>query len=382
MGKAHLAPGVLLGALVAMSLFVVGGPGDGKAATMETGSMAADQRRAAARAPAPAPRPEAAKPELAKPDAAKPGTGKSPATPGESARQVHHPAPGVADQLSIRWVEPQPAPQTPQDAPVRFEPGDAEGLDAFFAEQGFLMSRVREGSRPVPRVYVTKLPGDLKKLARAERRKELFLRTVLPLILMSNEELSSDRGRLLALRERQAAGDRLTARERSWLAGLAERYETGAEDLDALLLKVDEVPVSLALGQAILESGWGTSRFAVQGNALFGERVFSAKADHLVKRDGSQRRFRAFPDLMESVRAYMHNLNSHPAYRGFRKQRAAARAEGRAPSGKTLLPTLERYAELPEYLTLVRSLIRGNRLGELESARLDRQWFADRSLNF
>lgn len=285
-----------------------------------------------------------------------------------------------AEQLTIHWIGPERHPAAP--LLTRFEPRDAERLDAFFERQGYLMTGVRGGARAVPRLYVTRLPGDLGELRRVERRKQLFLRSVLPLILMGNEELRSRRGRLLSLRERLEAGDALDAADRAWLETLAGDYGSTPEDLDGLLLRVDEVPVSLALGQAILESGWGTSRFAVEGNALFGETTPTKSGDYLVKRDGSNKRFRAFPDLMESVRSYMHNLNTHAAYAKFRKLRAAQRAKGVTPSGKLLLPTLERYAELPEYLTLVGRLMRSNKLEQFESARLDRDWFASRRPGF
>lgn len=285
-----------------------------------------------------------------------------------------------AEQLTIHWIGPERRPGEP--LLTKLEPRDAERLDAFFERQGFLMAGIRGGGRAVPRVYVTRLPADLDALRRVERRKQLFLRSVLPLILMANEELRTRRGRLLSLQERLRAGDRLGAADRAWLASLAEDYGAPPDRIEELLLRVDEVPVSLALGQAILESGWGTSRFAIEGNALFGETTPSSTGEHLVKRDGSRKRFRAFPDLMASVRSYMHNLNTHAAYRKFRKLRAAQRAKGVLPSGKLLLPTLERYAELPDYLKLVGSLMRSNKLEQLESARLDRDWFASRRLNF
>jgi Bax protein len=306
----------------------------------------------------------------------------------------HHEDSPLGEPLKIHWASPEPRPA--QDL-ATIAPEDADRLDAFFERQGFLLSGVREGGRTVPRVSVTQLPQDLEALRKAERRKALFLRSVLPLVLMSNEELRSKRGRLLALRERVEAGGELAEAERTWLAGIAEDYgaspvpqasgQAGPKDweprdFDDLLLRVDEVPPSLALGQSILESGWGTSRFAVEGNALFGETTPTTDTPHLVQGNGSGKRFRAFDSLMESVRAYMHNLNTHRAYRKFRSERAAQRARGVVPNGRLLLPTLERYAELPEYLTLVRSLIRTNRLEELDGAQLDRDWFASRDLSF
>ncbi|MEX2630538.1 MAG: glucosaminidase domain-containing protein [Tistlia sp.] len=289
-------------------------------------------------------------------------------------------APPAGEPLTINWIERDPHPI--EGLLLKVEPEDAEDLGAFFERQGFGMAGVRAGARSVPRVAVTRLPQDLKALRRAEERKLLFLRSVLPLVLLSNEEIRTWRGRLLALQEAVQAGAEPAPEDRAWLAEMAERYGSDPQDLDALLRRVDEVPVSLALGQTILESGWGTSRLAIEGNALFGETTPSTAVPHLVQRVEGGKRFRAFPSLLESVRAYMHNLNSHPAYRRFREQRAAQRALGVMPSGKLLLPTLERYAELPQYLKLVRSLIRSNGLEELESARLDRDWFASRDASF
>ncbi|SMF74379.1 Bax protein [Tistlia consotensis] len=286
----------------------------------------------------------------------------------------------AGEQLGIQWFSPYA--HGTEDRPVRIDPSDAAGLNALFRRQGFLMSGVRDGALAVPRLYVTRLPGDLRKLRQVEQRKQLFLRAVLPLILMNNERLRAERGRLLSIKERRQSGRAISAGDQNWLAGMADDYDTAPDDLDALLLKVDLVPVSLALAQAILESGWGTSRFAVKGNALFGETAPVGNGPHMVKRDGTNVRFRAFPDLMESVRSYMHNLNTHPAYRAFRKRRAAERAEGLVPSAKRLLPTLDSYAELPGYLRRIRGLIHSNRLDQLEGAHLDRNWFASRPLNF
>jgi len=248
-------------------------------------------------------------------------------------------------------------------------------LEQRFAQRGYDLAAVSANRAAVPRLFLKILPADWGRVSDAGRRKELFLLATLPLILRENERVLSDRRRLLALRDRLAGGGWPSRRDRAWLSGLAANYGLAGADLSRLLRRVDAVPVSLALAQAAVESGWGTSRFAVEGNALFGQwtaeggdamtpRARAADFSHAVRRFGT---------LSGSVAAYLSNLNRHPAYRAFRRRRAELRALGRPPSGGALAATLTAYSQRgTDYVSVLRQVMAENDLGRFDSARLAR----------
>jgi len=261
-----------------------------------------------------------------------------------------------------------------REARIRLE---ASTLLSLWREQDYRIEDVRSGSLAVPRVLLAAMPRDMADDLDPDARKDLFLKTMLPLVLLANEEIARDRARLQRLHALRQAGYALAAADQAWLAGLATRYgvgDTGAAGTKLLLQRVDIVPPSLTLAQAAEESGWGTSRFAQQGNALFGQLTWSSQHDGIVPRDrkpGERHRFRSFQDLLGSVQAYMHNLNTHRAYMEFRRQRAALRRAGKPVSGYLLAGHIEQYSERgSDYIAAVRGLIRSNRLGDFDSAVL------------
>ena len=92
------------------------------------------------------------------------------------------------------------------------------------------------------------------------------------------------------------------------------------QDLAKLKMRMDIIPVSIALAQAANESGWGTSRFALEGNALFGQWTWSKKGISPKNKDPDQsHKILQFQILKASVRAYKNNLNTHNAYQEFRE---------------------------------------------------------------
>ena len=154
---------------------------------------------------------------------------------------------------------------------------------------------------------------------------------------------------------------------------LASGYGVPKTDLTELRRRVDVVPASLALAQGAEESGWGTSRFARLGNAVFGQRTFQ-KGDGLVplrREQGQRHEVKSFNNLYRSVRAYVWNLNTHAAYEKFREKRASFRFRGLPPDGYELTETLDRYSERGEnYIQTIRTIIQLNRLDEFYHVRL------------
>ena len=238
----------------------------------------------------------------------------------------------------------------------------AAHLDAAFARMGYRLDHVAQGG-VVPPLFLPAVPGDLNDLPATEDKKHIFLRLMLPLVLVVNEESIEERRRLEAM----AAGR--APRDDGWLAELAARYGAEGAAPGQLLRRVDVVPPSLALAQAAEESGWGTSRFVREANNLFGH----TGADVVPENDPDGQRMAAFSNLHEAVRAYVHNLNTHGAYETLRRARAAARARGAFPDGHTLAGALINYSERRgAYVDTIRALIRTNRLLRFDHARLGR----------
>lgn len=255
---------------------------------------------------------------------------------------------------------------------------DARALAEKFSGVGYGLPGVRDGVA-VPRLFLASLPADLRAVRPIGKRKGLFLRSLLPLVLRANEALWAKRERMLDLARRLDDGLEVSWSERAWLSGLAEEFDLAHDDFEGLRRRVDIIPPALALAQAAAESGWGTSRFARLGNAVFGQRTWS-RGDGLVpgRRDRDKRHeVKKFQDLTSSVAAYVMNLNRHPAYRAFRAKRLKMRQGGELDS-MALVGTLARYAEDGRgYLDTLKNIIRVNRLAELDRARLTPPQAAD-----
>jgi len=259
----------------------------------------------------------------------------------------------------------------PDLGPLR--PPGVTKLEQHFAERGYSLAAVTDSHRAVPRLFLKSLPKDWQQVREVDRRKVLFLLATLPLVLRENERILAERRRLLGLRDRLSDGGRVAPSDRAWLQRLAEKYRLEDVDLVRLLRRVDAVPVSLALAQAAVESGWGTSRFAAGGNALFGQWTGDGEdAMRPQQRDAQQTHgVRRFDTLAASVAAYMANLNRHAAYRAFRRQRAELRNLGRRLTGAALITTLLAYSQRgADYIAVLRQVMTENDLARFDSARL------------
>ncbi len=288
--------------------------------------------------------------------------------------------PGVTqagrDTSSVAWYSA--AVRLPGSQVVR--PVTADHLDALLKQANFDLDAIRSDEASVPRIYVRRLPADLVEVSDTQRRKKLFFSTLLPLILMANEALLAERRQVEDLRARYPGVTPETGlkdfapADRRWLEAVFAHYETLPGDWRALLLKLDEIPVSLMMAQAIQESGWGTSRFARDGNALFGQRTWNEAEEGIVpdlRAKGESYRVKSFPDLMAAVRSYMWNLNTHEAYEDLRARRAGLRRNPVGQPGKALTGTLIRYSEESAgYVKALNGLIRDNDLSDLNEAKL------------
>jgi len=258
---------------------------------------------------------------------------------------------------------------------------DVATLRRLLLEADFDPAAVRVGQAPVPALFLATLPEDLATVKQVQNRKNLFIGIVLPLILNANSVVLERRARLASLMSDEPST--LSDSDQRWLLRLARLYrviepeaEIGEVDnkvLGRLFRRVDAVPVSMALAQSAAESGWGRSRFARRGNALFGQWTWEEDAGLVPgdREDGRTHAVRAFSRLGNSVRAYVHNLNISHHYRAYRSARERLRVSGSPDGtwGHELIGYLDKYSEEgTDYIEKIRSIIRVNRFGDFETA--------------
>lgn len=221
-----------------------------------------------------------------------------------------------------------------------------------------VMSWSRQASRSQPLTVQNPKSAakrDFKDIKDLIERKEAFIHALLPLVLAENEDIR---------RQRELA------RQTPPLQ-LYQRYRVKPGNRAELIRRVDVVPASLALAQAAIESGWGTSRFVHEANNIFGERTYKKNARGIAPKEATGFKITKFDSLARSIRSYMHNLNSHPAYAEFRKAREDIRSKGGAITGMDLAVHLEAYSELRfVYIKKIRQIIRENELQVLDRATL------------
>lgn len=266
----------------------------------------------------------------------------------------------------------------------RIEFKGPEDLEAIFEKMNYTHEAWNTGLREVPRYYVSHVPERWRKKYADEvpvkTKKRIFFRVIAPLVLRSNELILMDRKRLESIMAISEKWDAIHSEERAWLVDLALRYELiddpsdvlGKEMLDELQMRVDMVPLSLALSQGAEESGWGTSRFADVGNAFFGEWAWGEGIKPKKQRSGKgDYRIKAFEEPLDSIGSYINNLNTHPAYADMRKKRAELRRQGKPVTGWILAETLTKYSERgPAYVDSLKAIMRVNHLIEKDEAVL------------
>jgi uncharacterized FlgJ-related protein len=256
---------------------------------------------------------------------------------------------------------------------------------ALFDRLGYTPKAWQAGIREIPRVYLADVPDTWRERSAKELsvtdKKRLFFRLIAPIVLRINELILEDRLRAKELTGRLAQGQSVTPDDQAWLAELAVKYKmlkSTSERLDSdafteLLMRVDIVPPSLSLAQAASESGWGTSRFAAQGNSLFGQWTWGKGLKPSEQRtpDLGDYRIAGFDSTARAAYSYALNLNTESAYRDLRLKRADLRRQNLRISGTVLAETLFHYSERGQaYVDDLKALIRQNRLDDADDAYL------------
>ena len=242
-----------------------------------------------------------------------------------------------------------------------------ETVIQLFKDVDYDLRKVRNEKLVKP-IYFTQFPRDLDNLKSVQLKKETFIKIVLPLIVAENEKILDDREKLKLLVEKKFTSDL----EKQWLRQKLLEYKVKKGNLDELMHRMDMIPVSIALAQAAKESGWGTSRFALEGNAIFGQWTWDGQGIAPLKRDGDKNhKILKFPILRASVKAYKNNLNTHKSYFKFREKRKSLRSKNKKITGLALTDTLKNYAQTgSEYTKILNQIITQNRLSDFELVRL------------
>ncbi|MFT4939879.1 MAG: Bax protein [Paraglaciecola sp.] len=218
-----------------------------------------------------------------------------------------------------------------------------------------------------PQTKLAKLP-DFSQYADVKEKKEAFFNTLYPIIEYENQHIAKVRQSVLILQAIKT--EALSTAENKWLTKLAQHYKVTAAPRDEdfferLLLRVDYLPPSLALTQAAIESGWGSSRFSKQGNNLFGQWCFKKGCGMVpsARDSGKGHEVARFKSVNDSVRAYLQNLNTHSSYQSLRQMRARIRQNNGAITGVELAKSLLKYSEEgPHYVKKVTRFINQNKL--------------------
>ena len=242
-----------------------------------------------------------------------------------------------------------------------------ETVIQLFKDVDYDLKKVRNEKLVKP-IYFTQFPRDLDNLQNVQLKKETFIKIVLPLIVAENEKILDDREKLKSLSAKKFTSDL----EKQWLRQKLLEYKVKKSNFDELMIRMDMIPVSIALAQAAKESGWGTSRFALEGNAIFGQWTWDGQGIAPLKRDGDKNhKILKFPILRASVKAYKNNLNTHKSYSKFRDKRKDLREKNKKISGLSLTGTLKNYAQTgSEYTKILNQIIKQNSLSDFEPVRL------------
>ena len=243
----------------------------------------------------------------------------------------------------------------------------ASTIKQLFKDTNYNLDDVRKKKLVKP-ISLSLLPEEMKMIENTKKRKELFIQIILPLVIKENNYIRSERKKLFNILNKSHN----TNSEKKWLEQKFKQYGVVNKDLSTLKIRMDEIPISMAIAQAAKETGWGTSRFAQEGNALFGQWTWTGEG---IKPAGAEadstHKVMRFKVLQASVKAYHRNLNTHSSYRDFRRVRAELRDEGKALDSIVLSEYLDKYAQTgKKYIKILQQIIKQNKLTDFDDAKL------------
>ena len=247
----------------------------------------------------------------------------------------------------------------------------ARTIISLFEEENYNLKDIRQGKAVDP-VFLSKLPTGIANIDNIGDRKKLFIKVILPLVIYENNKILEDRNYLNQISSEKS----LSEQETVWLNKKLKEYKVKAGDIEELKKRMDVIPPSLAIAQAAYETGWGTSRFAMEGNSLYGARTWK-KGKGIVPNDrGEEQKFEvlSFKIIRASISSYKKNLNTHQSYNEFRKARAIQRKEKNRVFGLELSQYLNKYSEIGGvYVQRLKKIIEQNSLTDFDESVLSQK---------
>ena len=245
---------------------------------------------------------------------------------------------------------------------------DARTIEQLFVDTNYTLEKVRETKLVNIGNKIDHFPAEIKSIDNSKKRKTFFIQIVLPLIVEENAKIRLDRKKLFRILSKNIN----TKKEKKWLKEKFKQYGLKDGDFYSLKIRMDEIPVSLALAQAAKETGWGTSRFAQEGNALFGQWTWNGNGIKPAGVDkNAKHKVAKFSVLKASVRAYQRNLNTHSSYTEFRKERAIQRDNAGKLNSLELVNFLDKYAETGQvYIDVLKKIIKQNSLTDFDDVNV------------
>ena len=275
---------------------------------------------------------------------------------------------GKSKVTKLQEKKPNTEDKIAKDRKIETSETDTFELNAatvvnLFEDLEYNLNNVRNEKKIQP-IYFTRLPKDLNSIKSSKRKKDLFLQIVLPLVVTENEKILRDKEYLMKILTK-----RKNEKEKKWLNKKFKEYKISDKNIKELISRMDIIPASIALAQAAKESGWGTSRFALEGNAIFGQWTWNGNGIKPLDITKEQTHsILKFPILRASVKAYITNLNTHNGYKDFRKNRLKLRKSNKKLKGLDLIHGLDKYAQTGKKYTLVlEKLIKQNSLDDFEN---------------
>ena len=241
-------------------------------------------------------------------------------------------------------------------------------IEQLFKDTNYNLKRVKKTKLVNIGNTLDHLPKEMKSIENVKKRKNLFIQIVLPLIIEENTKIKLDRKKLFVILNKSNN----SKSDIEWLKKKFKQYGVVKNDLSTLKIRMDEIPVSLVIAQAAKETGWGTSRFAQKGNALFGQWTWTGNGIKPAAADSnSTHKVASFKVLKASVKAYQRNINTHSSYKKFRKERAIQRDNDGKLNSLELVKYLDKYAETGiEYTKILSKIIKQNSLTEFDDVKI------------
>ncbi len=287
----------------------------------------------------------------------------------EVKKKIEKKPPKKEEQKKVKKPEPKKE-KSPSQVTELVLPNlniKTETVLSLFEDVEYDLKTVRYQKRVKP-IYFTQFPKDLDEIKDTKLKKETFIKIVLPLVVAENDKILDDKIKLKRITSKKMTTDK----EKSWLRLKLREYKVRNSDITELNKRMDIIPVSIALAQAAKESGWGTSRFALEGNAIFGQWTWTGQGiEPLNKGKNEGHKILRFPILRASVKAYKNNLNTHKGYSEFREKRYSIRKRNKTIKGLDLTDTLDRYAQTgKKYTDILEQIIKQNDLSDFETVQL------------